>query len=46
MDLGEEKWAAYFTAFTKQMVPTDKLGNPVNNAHGIDDGDDGSLIRA
>ena len=46
VDLGEGKWAAYFTAFTQQMVPTDKLGNPVDNAHEIDDGDDGSLTNA
>ena len=46
VDLGEGKWAAYFTAFTQQMVPTDKLGNPVDNAHEIDDDDDGSLTNA
>jgi uncharacterized protein YukJ len=46
VDLGDGKWAAYFTAFTQQMVPTDKLGNPVDDAHGIDDADDGSLIKA
>ena len=46
VDLGEERWAAYFTAFTQQMVPTDELGNPANNAHEMDDNDDGSLINS
>jgi uncharacterized protein YukJ len=45
VDLGEGKWAAYFTAFTQQMVPTDQLGNPVDDAHEIDDKDDGSLKK-
>ncbi len=28
VDLGEPEWAAYFAAFTQQLVPTDSLGNP------------------
>jgi uncharacterized protein YukJ len=43
VDLGEAEWAAYFTAFTQQLVPTDRLGNPVASSHPIDDKDDGSL---
>jgi uncharacterized protein YukJ len=46
VDLGEGKWAAYFAAFTKQMVPTDDLGNPAGNAHELGDDDDGSLISS
>ena len=42
VDMGEEGWAAYFTAFTQQNVPTDDLGNPKPGAHEIDD----SLGRA
>ena len=30
VDLGEGGWAAYFTAFTLQRLPTDDLGNPVD----------------
>jgi uncharacterized protein YukJ len=43
VDFGEPEWAAYFTAFTQQEVPTDKLGNPNNGSHQIQDNDDGSL---
>lgn len=28
VDIGEEEWAAYFSAFNQQLVPTDDLGNP------------------
>ena len=42
VDLGEPEWAAYFTAFTQQKVPTDKLGNPDSGGHEITDDDDGS----
>jgi uncharacterized protein YukJ len=35
-------WAGYFTAFTQQKVPTDKLGNPDPNAHEIADADPGT----
>jgi len=28
VDLGEPEWAAYFSAFNQQLVPTDDLGNP------------------
>jgi uncharacterized protein YukJ len=31
VDLGDGKRAAYFTAFTKQMVPTDDIGNPADD---------------
>jgi uncharacterized protein YukJ len=40
---GEGKWAAYFTAFTQQAVPTDDMGNPKDGAHEMDDGDPGML---
>jgi uncharacterized protein YukJ len=43
VDLGQPEWAAYFTAFTQQNVPTDDLGNPASSSHGITDSDDGSL---
>lgn len=43
VNLGEPEWAAYFTAFTQQKVPTDRLGNPVANSHRIQDSDDGSM---
>jgi uncharacterized protein YukJ len=29
VDLGEPEWAAYFSAFNQQLVPTDDLGNPL-----------------
>ena len=28
VDIGEPQWAAYFSAFNQQLVPTDDLGNP------------------
>jgi uncharacterized protein YukJ len=28
VDVGAPEWAAYFTAFDQQLVPTDDLGNP------------------
>ncbi len=34
-DLGSETWAAYFTAFTQQLSPTDELGNPMPGARPI-----------
>jgi uncharacterized protein YukJ len=43
VDVGQPEFAAYFTAFTQQLVPTDDLGNPVKGAHGIGTVDDGSL---
>jgi uncharacterized protein YukJ len=43
VDLGQPEWAAYFTAFTQQDVPTDNLGNPAQDSHEIDDDDPGSL---
>jgi uncharacterized protein YukJ len=45
VDLGEPQWAAYFTTFTQQMVPTDNLGNPVPSAHPMSISDDGSLSQ-
>jgi uncharacterized protein YukJ len=42
VDLGQPEWAAYFTAFTQQDVPTDALGNPTQTSHGITSSDDGS----
>jgi uncharacterized protein YukJ len=44
VDLGQPEWAAYFTAFTQQKVPTDDLGNPGAGSHGIADSDPGSMI--
>lgn len=35
VDLGDDGWAGYFTAFTQQFVPTDNLGNPVENSHPV-----------
>jgi uncharacterized protein YukJ len=43
VDFGEPEMSGYFTAFTQQLVPTDDLGNPNQNAHEIDDDDPGSL---
>ncbi len=43
VDTGERELAAYFTAFTQQLVPTDDLGNPKDGAHPVSVADDGSL---
>jgi uncharacterized protein YukJ len=43
IDFGTDQWAAYFTVFTQQTVPTDHRGNPTAGGHGMSDGDDGSL---
>ena len=43
VDLGQPEWAGYFTAFTQQLVPTDRLGNPGPGSHPIQDSDPGSL---
>jgi uncharacterized protein YukJ len=45
VDTGTPEWAAYFTAFTQQYVPTDDLGNPAQGSHEITQADDGSLAR-
>ncbi len=45
VDIGQPEWAAYFTAFTKQLVPTDELGNPGDSSHEIDVADEGSLAQ-
>jgi uncharacterized protein YukJ len=45
VDFGQPEMAAYFTAFTQQMVPTDDLGNPQASNHPITDSDAGSLTR-
>ena len=29
VNIGEPEWAAYFSAFNQQLVPTDELGNPL-----------------
>jgi uncharacterized protein YukJ len=42
VDLGDDRWAGYFTAFTQQSVPTDNLGNPDPGGHPIGDADPGS----
>jgi uncharacterized protein YukJ len=44
VDSGEPEWAAYFTAFTQQLVPTDNLGNPARGSHPINNNDPGSEI--
>jgi uncharacterized protein YukJ len=41
VNMSEDEWAAYFTAFTQQRVPTDDLGNPRAGGHGITDLDPG-----
>jgi hypothetical protein len=43
VNLGQPEWAGYFTAFTQQQVPTDRLGNPQEDSHPIEDSDPGSL---
>ncbi len=43
VDFGLPEWAAYFTVFTQQLVPTDALGNPVDASHHMGDTDPGSL---
>jgi uncharacterized protein YukJ len=35
VDRGQNQWAAYFSAFSKQLVPTDDLGNPLPEAEPI-----------
>ena len=35
IDLGTPEWAAYFAAFSQQLVPTDDLGNPEEDAKTI-----------
>lgn len=45
VDMGMPEVAAYFTAFTQQMVPTDKLGNSLPGGHTIGVADEGSLAR-
>jgi uncharacterized protein YukJ len=35
VDVGEPEWAAYFSAFNQQLVPTDDLGNPKQGAETI-----------
>jgi uncharacterized protein YukJ len=37
VDQQEQEWAAYFAAFNQQLVPTDELGNPLADAHSIQD---------
>ena len=43
VNLGGPEWAGYFTAFTQQLAPTDRLGNPASGSHPISISDDGSL---
>ena len=43
VDLGVAEFAAYFTSFTKQLVPTTKLGNPVGDSHEMSQVDEGSI---
>ena len=44
VDIGEPEWAAYFSAFNQQMVPTDDLGNPLPDSATI--GDDSGAAPA
>ncbi len=44
VDSGQPEWAAYFTAFTQQLVPTDNLGNPGPGSHPNTDVDPGSQV--
>jgi uncharacterized protein YukJ len=44
VDSGQPEWAAYFTAFTQQLVPTDDLGNPTAGSHPNNDSDPASQI--
>jgi uncharacterized protein YukJ len=34
--LGDNKFAAFFTAFTQQILPTNNLGNPAQLEHYAD----------
>jgi len=43
VDVGTPEFAAYFTAFTQQLVPTNDLGNPANGAHSMGIADNSSL---
>jgi len=42
VDTRQPELAAYFTVFTQQLVPTDKLGNPDADSHPVELADDGS----
>lgn len=42
VDTQQPELAAYFTVFTQQLVPTDKLGNPDADSHPVELADDGS----
>ena len=42
VDAQQPELAAYFTVFTQQLVPTDKLGNPDADSHPVELADDGS----
>lgn len=44
VDLGQPEWAAYFTAFTQQRIPTNGLGNPAGNSHPVQNSDAGSMV--
>ncbi|MGO8846827.1 MAG: DUF2278 family protein [Methylocella sp.] len=35
VDLGNDGWAGYFTAFTQQLIPTDELGNPMAHSEPV-----------
>jgi uncharacterized protein YukJ len=45
VDVQQPEFAAYFTAFTQQLVPTDNLGNPEKGSHEMDTADDGSMAQ-
>ena len=46
VDIGQPEFAAYFTVFTQQMVPTGRLGNPSSDSHVMTVADDGSLSNS
>jgi hypothetical protein len=43
IDFGQPECAAYFTAFTQQLVPTNEQGDPTAGNHPMTDADPGSL---
>jgi uncharacterized protein YukJ len=46
VDTGQPELAGYFTVFTQQMVPTDRLGNPDSGGHEMTVRDDASLSNS
>lgn len=44
VDNQQPEFAAFFTVFTQQQVPSNKLGNPDANSHPVTVLDDGSMV--